>query len=692
MTYICPTKKKNTFVNPLLLYHFEIMFCLKRLLSCVVLTMAFSALLHAEINPKPFVIPELKTWTGAEGKVVPSGRIVVKSSKLQGVAQALAADYQEMFGTALTVAKGSVKPGDIVLELKKDPTLGDEGYKLHATSSILISAATEKGAFWGTRTLLQLSEQAEDRSIPCGAATDVPEYRLRGFMIDCGRKFIPLAYLQKLTKMLAYYKMNTLQIHLNDNGFRQFFGDDWDKTQAAFRLESETYPGLTAKDGSYSKKEFIDLQKLAEKNGVTIIPEIDVPAHSLAFTHYKPEIGSKDYGMDHLDLFNPETYTFLDGLFKEYLEGPNPVFRGKRVHIGTDEYSNRDTAVVEKFRAFTDRYIRLVESYGKQAVVWGALTHAKGKTPVKSENVLMHIWYNGFANPADMKEQGYQLVSIPDGYVYIVPAAGYYYDYLNCQWLYDSWTPANIGGVQFEEQDPSIEGGMFAVWNDHAGNGISVKDIHDRVFPALQTLAVKCWSGKKTSLPYGEFDTRRKTLVEAPGVNEAGRLEAPVQVAEVKPGQTLDVEEVGYDYTVSFTIDAKAEAKGTVLFASENATFYLSDPRTGRLGFARDGYLNTFNYSLPADQTVKVTIQGNNKMTRLLINDKVKEELGPQTIYALREQDHTNYQYGVEGAWQPEMYNPQVRMYYQRTLVFPLRKAGDFKSRVTNLSVRNGID
>ena len=417
MTYICPTKKKNTFVNPLLLYHFEIMFCLKRLLSCVVLTMAFSALLHAEINPKPFVIPELKTWTGAEGKVVPSGRIVVKSSKLQGVAQALAADYQEMFGTALTVAKGSVKPGDIVLELKKDPTLGDEGYKLHATSSILISAATEKGAFWGTRTLLQLSEQAEDRSIPCGAATDVPEYRLRGFMIDCGRKFIPLAYLQKLTKMLAYYKMNTLQIHLNDNGFRQFFGDDWDKTQAAFRLESETYPGLTAKDGSYSKKEFIDLQKLAEKNGVTIIPEIDVPAHSLAFTHYKPEIGSKDYGMDHLDLFNPETYTFLNGLFKEYLEGPNPVFRGKRVHIGTDEYSNRDTAVVEKFRAFTDRYIRLVESYGKQAVVWGALTHAKGKTPVKSENVLMHIWYNGSATPADREEQGCQLVSIPDGYV-----------------------------------------------------------------------------------------------------------------------------------------------------------------------------------------------------------------------------------------------------------------------------------
>ena len=115
-------------------------------------------------------------------------------------------------------------------------------------------------------------------------------------MMDCGRKYIPMDYLRSLVKTMAYYKMNTLQIHLNDNGFRQFFDNDWDKTQAAFRLECDTYPGLTARDGSYTKKEFIDLQKLAEQYGVDIIPEIDVPAHTLAFTHYKPEIGSKEYG------------------------------------------------------------------------------------------------------------------------------------------------------------------------------------------------------------------------------------------------------------------------------------------------------------------------------------------------------------------------------------------------------------
>lgn len=255
-------------------------------------------------------------------------------------------------------------------------------------------------------------------------------------MIDCGRKFIPMSYLQDLVKIMAYYKMNTLQVHLNDNGFKQYFDNNWDKTYAAFRLESETYPGLTARDGSYSKKEFIDFQKQAATNFVEIIPEIDIPAHSLAFTHYKPEIGSKEYGMDHLDLFKPETYQFADNLFKEYLKGDDPVFVGKRVHIGTDEYSNAKKEVVEKFRAFTDHYIRLVEGFGKQAVIWGALTHAKGDTPVKSENIIMNAWYNGYADPATMIKDGYQLISIPDAMVYIVPLAGYYQDYLNEVFLY----------------------------------------------------------------------------------------------------------------------------------------------------------------------------------------------------------------------------------------------------------------
>lgn len=667
------------------------LFSSKKILTLAACCMLSAGALWADINPKPFVVPELKTWSGAEGQTALSGRIVVKNAKLKAVAAALAADYKEMFGKELTIVNGATKGGDVVLSLKKNKALGDEGYTMNVGSAVEITAATERGAFWATRTLLQIAEQHKDGNLPKGKTTDVPEYKLRGFMIDCGRKFIPMSYLRDLAKIMAYYKMNTLQVHLNDNGFRQYFGGDWNKTQAAFRLECDTYPGLTAKDGSYSKQEFIDFQKLAEQNGVEVIPEIDAPAHSLAFTQYKNEIGSKEYGMDHLDLFNPETYKFMDGLWKEYIGGKNPVFIGKRVHIGTDEYSNAKKDVVEKFREFTDHYIKYVESFGKQAVVWGALTHANGDTKVKNKGVLMDIWFNGYADPVEMKKQGYKLVSIPDGLVYIVPAAGYYYDYLNCQYLYEHWTPAVIGNKTFEENDPMIEGGMFAVWNDHAGNGISTKDVHHRVYPALQTLAVKCWTGKETKLPYAEFDSKRVELSEAPGVNELGRLGKPGSVvlekATVNAGEMLNAEEIGYNYAVTFTVDGKQEANGTELFRSANAVVYLADPEQGKLGFERDGYRNLFNYRIPAGEKHTITIEGTNKMTRLLVDGAVKEELGPKTLYVMRDQDRAHYQVKGTYTYEPVVYQPTDQIYYQRTLVFPLRKAGNFKSTITNLKV-----
>lgn len=666
-------------------------FFLTRLSTVLVACMLSFAAISAGTNPKPFVIPELKSWTGAEGYTALSGRIIVKSPALKTTAQALAADYKEMFGKKLTIAKGGAKAGDIVFALKKHDGTGPEGYRLAIGKTVEITAATAQGAFWGTRTLLQLSEQQKERALPCGTALDEPQYELRGFMIDCGRKYIPITYLRNLVKIMAYYKMNTLQVHLNDNAFKQYFNNDWFKTQAAFRLESSYFPGLTAKDGHYTKQEFINFQKLAESNHVEVIPEIDVPAHSLAFTQYRPSLGSKEYGMDHLNLFNPEVYTFLDSLFAEYIGGKDPVFRGPRMHIGTDEYSNAKKEVVEKFRAFTDRYIRYVEKFGKQAMLWGSLTHANGSTPVKSENVIMNCWYNGYANPQEMKKQGYKLVSIPDGLVYIVPAAGYYYDYLNCRYLYDNWTPANIGNQTFADDDPAVMGGMFAVWNDHAGNGISTKDIHHRAYPAIQTLAVKCWTGKATTFTFDDFDAKRQLLSEAPGVNELGRIGSKgstvVELSEVNPGAKLPVEEIGYNYAVAFTIEGETEDKGNILFSSENAVFYLSDPKEGKLGFARDGYLNTFNYRIEKGAAHTLCIEGDNHSTRLFVDGKLREELGSIPLYTMNEYCRAHFQTNTDVAAEPVVYNPKERINYQRTLVFPLRNAGNFKSRVTGLKV-----
>lgn len=282
----------------------------------------------------------------------------------------------------------------------------------------------------------------------------------------------------------------------------------------------------------------------------------------------------------------------------------------------------------------------------------------------------MSAWYNGYAEPKEMVKQGYKLISIPDGYLYIVPAAGYYYDYLNTELLYQEWTPAHVGSVVFDEKDPAILGGMFAVWNDHCGNGISTKDVHHRVFPALQTLAVKMWTAQPT-LPYETFNNQRLLLSEAPGVNQNGRLSLTpglvYQQATLTPGSRTPYAEIGYDYRVSFDIEGQAEARGTELFRSRDAVFYLSDPVSGMLGFARDGYLYTFSYPIQAGQSLNIAIEGDNKATRLFLNGKLVEEMNIQTRW-----------YDKEG---------KAKMNYVRTLVFPLEKAGLFHSRISNLKV-----
>lgn len=636
------------------------------------LTVPFS--FAAENNEKPFVIPELRDWTGGEGNwtLSENASIVIPENnreQLLPAAEEFSADIKTMFGKNIPVRTGEAKPGDISLSLAKIASDNDEAYELDIAGTVSIKANKPVGVFWATRTILQILEQSPNLQMPQGKTLDYPKYQLRGFMLDCGRKFFTIDFLRDYVKLMSYYKMNTFQIHLNDNGFKTLFDNDWNKTYAAFRLESDTYPGLTAKDGSYTKKEFIDLQKLAERNHVNIIPEIDVPAHSLAFSHYLPEIGSKEYGMDHLDLFNPKTYEFLDGLFKEYLSGDEPVFRGRQVHVGTDEYSNAKKEVVEQFRHFTDHYIRLVESYGKQAVIWGALTHAKGDTPVKSENVLMYLWHNNYAQPLDMIKEGYDIVSIPDGYLYIVPEAGYYYNYLNTKNLYNSWEPTQVGNVKLEDDHPRLKGGMFAVWNDHVGNGISEKDVHHRVFPGMQTLAVKMWTGGGNLIPFEQFDQKRGTISEGPGTNVMGTIKGAkgivLEEKELGPGSGTKLKEIGYGYKVEFDINVASAEKGTVLFQSPNAVVYLSDPEEGKLGFSRDGYLYTFNYIVPVGKTVRIAIEGDSRATKLYVDGKLQETLD---IVRVKKNDKDT-------------------IAVVRTLVFPLQKTGNFNGKITNFTV-----
>ena len=649
-------------------------------------TFLFVSLLVLAQNPCPQVIPALQQWTGGKGTLAlpAQGSIVINTADkdvLYDAATILAQDLKELLGWEYAIRIGKVKNNEIYLSLSKpDEQLGEEGYVLKIANRVNVEAPTAKGVFWGTRTLLQMLYHQKAK-LAKGTTRDWPEFPNRGFMLDVGRKFFTLDYLKEQIKVLSFYKMNEFQIHLNDNGFPQFFDNDWNKTYAAFRLESERFPGLTSKDGSYTKKEFTELQRMGMAYGVNIIPEIDIPAHSLAFTHYKPEIGTQEYGMDHLDLYKEETYKFVDALLDEYLSGEEPVFIGPDVHIGTDEYNKKEA---EQYRYFTDRYLKYVASYGKTPRMWGGLKWLPGKTPVQAEGVTVNAWSFDWVDPEVSIKEGYKLINTCDTYLYIVPGAGYYREFLDHQWLYEKWTPWMMNRKQtLPVGTPGVLGGMFAVWNDQCGNGISQQDVHYRSFPAIQVMAERMWKGdNQQEVPFSEFEALCKTMPEAPGVNLLGRIgeETSLLTEEAtlngKESIETSLQEVGYPYAVSFSIcpEEKPNISG-VLFKGPHSTVYTNWENTGRIAFTRDGYEFAFgSFILPVGQWTDITIKGDWKGTSLYVNGKLQERL--------------------EGR-KKRVYNPKYNrlesMPIQETLVFPLQYIGDkingFKGKLKNVKV-----
>ena len=191
-------------------------------------------------NSRPFVIPALQEWKGGDGYWRSSCRLVLDpryAAELNPVANTFAEDLAVMFGRKYKVAEGvSACSGDIFLTLAgKETEENREKYYLDVSDRMVLTGATTQAVFWGTRTILQMMEQY-DGAVPQGVAVDWPNYPKRGFMLDVGRKFVPIGFLRDYVKIMSYYKMNCFQIHLNDNGFKKFYGNDWSQTPAAFRL------------------------------------------------------------------------------------------------------------------------------------------------------------------------------------------------------------------------------------------------------------------------------------------------------------------------------------------------------------------------------------------------------------------------------------------------------------------------
>lgn len=647
-------------------------------------------------NAAPVVLPELREWVGGSGSFAASTakRVVYGDASLKAMAQDFADDYQALTGVRLQVATGtSAQAGDIFFTLGADKAKGlkDEGYLLDVTADrMTVTAEAVAGANWGGKTILQ-GMKSGSGSFPLGTARDYPLYKVRGIILDVGRKTFTLDWLKQMTKQMSFYKMNDFQIHLNDNliPLEYYTNKNEDVFQAysAFRLESDVKKGgnngknkadLTAKDVWYSKKDFKAYIEESKALGVNIIPEIDTPAHSLALTKVRPDLrhGTSGRQNDHLDIAKQydECFKFVRGIFDEYVKGGDAaVFAGAdTIHVGADEY----TADGNAYRKFVNDMFKYSEDNGKKARVWGSLSTIKGDVEVKGvsedgkHHREMNLWNPGWADLKKMYELGFDLIDCQDGVFYIVPNAGYYYDYLGDAAYTDQLN--SISGVAIPAGDPQMVGGAYAVWNDmcdYLENGVSEYDIYDRIDHSLGLFAANSW-GK------GKLDTAGAKAVvsklgDSPNVDFGYEVSADKNgvVAHWAMDSLKDASELGRDLvagknaaiedvdgkkalklnggesfasvkddaltTVGLGNDLRVKVKRTsasvdpqVLFESDYGSIMAVQEGTGKVGFTRENRAYSFNYTLPVNEWVELEIKNKFEQASLYVNGTLVDTLG----------------------------------------------------------------
>jgi len=224
---------------------------------------------------KPNVVPEPAQWHAMGGMLKKLDSFSC-DARLADAAEAFAKELYSVSGMKIVRAQ----QGMVVFKTDdRLAYLGEEGYEIVCTQNgITVSVCTEIGAVWAGKTICQLMLQG---GFPCGIMRDYPQYSVRGFMLDVGRKPVSVQMLEKIVDAMAWYKLNDFHVHLNDNYiWLEDYAENGDESTynayQAFRLESDlkNSSGETAssKDYCYSKKEFRDFIASSAKKGVRITP------------------------------------------------------------------------------------------------------------------------------------------------------------------------------------------------------------------------------------------------------------------------------------------------------------------------------------------------------------------------------------------------------------------------------------
>lgn len=346
---------------------------------------------------------------------------------------------------------GKKSSGELTVEEKyvsqiEGAKFQEEAYHLLITKKgILLEATTPKGMYWGRQTLEQLKTTKNKKTyLPQCDITDWPAFRIRGFMHDVGRSYIPVEELKREISLLSRYKINVFHWHLTEN--------------QAWRLESKRYPELNAPENMerekgkyYTLEEARQLVEFCKQHQVLLIPEIDMPGHSAAFERtFKTDMQSEKGTQ----------------ILKDIIDEVCATFDVPYLHIGTDEvqFTNPD---------FVPMMVKYIRDKGKKVI-----SYNPGWNYKPGEIDMTQLWsYRGKAQKG-------------------IPAIDCRYHYANHFDTYaDLVAMFNSRIYNQPEGSDDLAGCIVAFWNDRYIDNTPQLLAENNFYPYMLTLAERAWRG-----------------------------------------------------------------------------------------------------------------------------------------------------------------------------------------------------
>ena len=402
-------------------------------------------------------------------------------------------------------------------------------YELTIDGNIKVVSKTNEGLFHGAMTLKQLVFDGYYE----GVATldnceikDKPRFGYRSFMLDIVRHFFDKNVIIKMIDILALLKINNLHLHLSDN--------------QGYRLESEVFPELNEKanerkqtrgdgvpvGGYLTKADVKEIVDYAGERFVNVVPEIDLPGHTLFMLVARPETGctgeqfdlAERYGIDNRILCagNEDNYEIIETLIGEVAE----MFPSKYFHIGGDEVPKTQWEKCPKCNAlmkeqgldnfeqlqgyFTNRVINILKKHNKTAIVWNEALYSG----ILDDSAVCQYWSDGRGAKAvrEALKNGRKM--------YVSKNFPYYIDYPhginNLKRAYKFEPLSCFDGVG-EENILGVECPLWTEW-------VADEDkLHHQAFPRVMAMAETGWSNPKDK-NYKDFVERLYNIL---GILEA---------------------------------------------------------------------------------------------------------------------------------------------------------------------------